>query len=172
MQRKWVVLMTALALLMIGAAGGYYYHKYKYNKYTGPGSKVILHSDIMKVILENAKKSKNIKIAPLSKTPVVLEGKLEEVRNSDLDVDKSTRIVLISNNGELVMLFNPGLMNNLRFGYVGNIVSLSGTWGEGEVFRGKKYRSLWCDGVKVIQDLSKLKKKTILTKAKSSKRRR
>lgn len=81
-------------------------------------------------------------------TSASIDGKVEELAINPSEKDSPTRIVLITNDGKLVILMNPQLVNGLRFGgYVGKIVKLKGRW-FGEIsFRGRVYKSFWIDKI-------------------------
>lgn len=82
-----------------------------------------------------------------------IEGKIEELSISAIPGDTSSSIVIITNQGELVMLFNPEFVNKLRFGkYVGKNLKLDGYWYGQIPLKGKSYRSLW---IKQISETSK-----------------
>lgn len=78
----------------------------------------------------------------------IIEGKIEEVPISNIPDDPVTRIVMIANSGEMLILLGPGQVNKLRFGdYIGRIVKLKGYWYGELPFRGRTYRALWVEKI-------------------------
>jgi hypothetical protein len=73
---------------------------------------------------------------------LVIEGKIEDLRKSNIPQDPTKCLIMISNSGELVILRGGTHLNTIRFGgFVGKEVKLKGYWHEPLPFRGRKYRS-------------------------------
>ncbi len=104
----------------------------------------------------------NGKIVSVRKAPKITEedkqhraslrGKIETVRESVLKDDTDTRLVLIANNGEMILLVNPDKTNILRTAFVGREIILRGYWYGKTVFRGRSYRSLWVEQILLAAD--------------------
>jgi hypothetical protein len=74
----------------------------------------------------------------------VLDGKLEKVRVSERINDFRTQPVLVSNDGELVLLMGVGRIGKAKLEkYFGDPIKIKGHWYGKMPFRGKKYRVLW-----------------------------
>lgn len=77
-----------------------------------------------------------------------LEGKLELIAERDYAKSSSSRLVMITNTGDMIILLNPEFVNKLRLGgSVGKIVKLNGYWQGVVDFKGKSYRTLFIESM-------------------------
>ncbi|MFH1541143.1 MAG: hypothetical protein ABID79_04750 [Elusimicrobiota bacterium] len=81
---------------------------------------------------------------------VILTGKIE-LSNENI-VKGVTRVVFISDEGQLVMLVNPPVVNGLRMNYLGKYVKLRGYWTEDVPFLGSMRRCIWVEDVDEIEN--------------------
>jgi transcriptional antiterminator Rof (Rho-off) len=79
---------------------------------------------------------------------VSLDGKIEEISVGNDEQTRMTRIVMITNNGEMLMLLNPDLVNALKFrNHIGKIVHIDGYWYGNIPFNKKEYRAVWINAI-------------------------
>ena len=141
--KKWITALFILAILV--AVGGYYYRTKYLNRnrviITLPGGEVV---EAIKSSMKDAEIRNTL-------TPGTIRGKIEQVRTSILPNDTVTRTVMITNEGELVMLLNPEATNALRYQYSGRILTLKGRWFGETPFRGKMYKTLWIEEISDVE---------------------
>ena len=91
-----------------------------------------------------------------------LSGKLEKVRVSERINDFRTQPVLVSNDGELVLLMGVGRIGRAKLDkYFGDTIKIKGHWYGKMPFRGKKYRVLWVQTIVNDKEKSEEKKEDV-----------
>ncbi|MFH0948478.1 MAG: hypothetical protein V1833_05725 [Elusimicrobiota bacterium] len=78
--------------------------------------------------------------------PITLTGKIE-LASIDSIHTNITRVVLVSDDGQLIMLVNPPIVNGLRMSYIGRYVKLKGYWQKDVPFLGRMRRCIWVENV-------------------------
>ena len=75
---------------------------------------------------------------------VMVEGKVEKVRLTESINDFRTQTVVISNDGELILLVGMGKSAKTKIENMsGEVAKINGHWYGKFPFRGKSYRALW-----------------------------
>ena len=80
---------------------------------------------------------------------VTLTGKIE-LASVDNIHKNITRVVFVSDDGQLIMLVNPPIVNGLRMSYIGKYVKLKGYWRSEVPFLGMMRRCVWVEDVKEV----------------------
>ena len=145
--RLKLILASAVLLLVAAVSGTWYWMAY--HRVVLPQNAVVIQVpdealEVLQASIKTAQQQTKQKEQPAL---AEIEGKIEEVSTSNLPFDLTKRMVVITNQGELILLFNPEMVNTLRFNYIGRVVTIKGHWYGDNTFRGKAYRSVWAEQI-------------------------